>query len=360
MPASKLMPLYAQVARRIEEQIETGDFRPGQRIYSIREICEHFAVADVTAKKALTQLRRRGLIRTVNGSGAFVTDEGERQPVVEVERRTVGFIKIGLHPAIVFSYEIDLLQQELARLDHAMVYAVAPTERNLDAALQQMERSQPGCLLIFPPHRADFNMSECMTQLKSSGLPVLLIESRQPKGDYITTDTERATVELADYLYELGHRRICLATGFGRKVAGFERALQRWRDPAVRHWILSEPGKTDTDTHVLAEQILALKPRPTAVIANDDHAGAVLVSHFLQRGLGVPDDISVVTYGDHPQYAALAPVPMTVMRHPFLELAQEAAQWAHRQMLPAGRARAVRREITGTLIIRDSSGPPPA
>ena len=59
MPTSKLLPLYAQIAGRIAEQIDSGEFRPGQRIYSIREICEQFDVADVTAKTAITHLRKQ-------------------------------------------------------------------------------------------------------------------------------------------------------------------------------------------------------------------------------------------------------------------------------------------------------------
>lgn len=360
MPPTKLMPLYAQVASRIGEQIESGDFRPGERIYSIREICENFDVADVTAKKALSQLRHRGLIRTVNGSGAFVTDEVERRRILEVEQRCVAFIKIGIHPAPVFAYEIDLLQQELAKLDHAMVYAVAATEKDFDNALQQVGKSRPASLIVFPPHRTDFDMADCLARARSCGVPLLILESRLPKGDYITTDTERATVELSNYLYDLGHRRICLATTFPRKVAGFESAMERWRDPSVRHWIIGEQGKSDSDSRQLADQILAIKPRPTAVIAADDHAAAIMVGHFVQRGVPVPERISVVTYGDHPQYAPLSPVPVTVMRHPFLEVAQEAAQWVGRQTQPAMRPQAVRREITGTLIVRDSSGPPSA
>jgi DNA-binding LacI/PurR family transcriptional regulator len=361
MAASKLLPLYAQIAGCIAEQIEASDFEPGQRIYSIREICKSFNVGDVTAKKAIQQLRQRGLIHTINGSGAYVTDRSADGPAATVpDKRTVGFIKIGMHPAPVFAYGIDLLQQELGKLGHAMIYAVVQSEQQLASAMQQVKQSHPGCVLLFPPHRADFDLPGCLAQLREINVPSLLVESRQPKSDYITTDTERATLELCNYLYELGHRRICLATQFGRKVTGFQNAMRYWNDPSVKHWIIGEPGKTDSDSRQLADHVLSLQPRPTAVIAADDHAAAVMVSHFLQCGVSVPEQISVVTYGDHPQSADLSPVPMTVMRHPFLEIAQEAARWAHQQIAPRGRVRTVRREITGTLIIRDSSGPPPA
>lgn len=358
----KLLPLYSQVAGRIAEMIDAGTFAPGERIYSIRQICENFDVADVTAKKAITQLRHRGLIRTVNGSGAFVTqadDEDQTAQTSSSENRVVGFIKIGIHPAPIFAYEIDLLQHELAKLDHTMIYSIAQNDHELDAIAQRLKQAKPCCLLAFPPHRTDYDLAGQLAKLRSCGVPILTVESRLPSDSYITTDTERATMTLADYLHDLGHRNICLATTFKRKVSGFESALKRWKDPSVNHCILGEAGKTNLDTKLLAEKILALSPRPTAVIAADDHAAAVMVSCFIQHGVSVPEQISVVTFGDHPRMTSLSPVPMTVIRHPYLEIAQEAAQWAHDQYENPSSSKPLRREMTGTLIVRDSSGPPP-
>jgi LacI family transcriptional regulator len=361
MPSPKLLPLYAQIAGRIAEQIEAGQFAPGQRIYSIREICETFHVADVTAKKAISHLRSRGLIHTINGSGAYVSESGQgHEPASDAtDNRTVAFVKIGKHPAAVFTHEIDLLQRELAQLDHPMLYAIVQSEHELEMTIQQLQRLKPCGLLVFPPHHDYDDIPGSLAKLATLGAPMLVMESRRPRMSYITTNTERATMELANYLYDLGHRRICLATNFARKVAGFEAAVERWNNPDLQYWIIGEPGKADADSRQLAEHLMAMDPWPTAVIAADDHAAAIMVSTFMQHGLNVPGDISVVTYGDHPQSRPLSPVPMTVMRHPFVEIAQEAARWVHEQRQPRARHRMIKREITGTLIERDSSGPPP-
>lgn len=358
MRGSKVIPLYEQVARRIEQQIESGRFNPGDKIYSIREICEEFAIADVTAKKALRRLGDRGVIRTVTGSGAFVADRIEGEPKGPPAKPLIAFLKTGLHAAPIFQHEIDLIQHELSNLGYPTLYAVAPDDNDVERLLAQVSGAGAQCLIMFPRHLGKFEERPYLNTMRRLNIPLLIIESRSEKDSYVTQDTERATTELAEYLYDIGHRRICLATAFARKVDGFNTALARWKDETVQHWILGERGKTDADSHDQAAEILQLEPRPTAVIAADDHAAAILVGHFVSAGVRVPEDISVVSFGDHPQLARLSPVPITVIRHPAREVAQEVAGWVQSRLEGQRQTRRWKRELTGTLIIRDSSAPP--
>lgn len=360
MAKNKLMPLYEQVAMLIEQDIKGGRFAPGEKIYSIREICTQFDVADVTAKKALKQLVRKQLIRTVAGSGVFVRDADAEESTEPASCPPIGFLKCGLTPDPIYVYGIDLIQQELNNAGYAMIYNVVENEDDVLRAIGQLKDAGTGCVVIFPSHSSDFEETGYMTALRRSGIPLLVTESKSRKDSYVTADVERATLELADYLYDTGHRNICLASAFVRKAAGFQKALARWQDPAVRHWIIGETGKSDQDSYSLAQRVLQLDPRPTAVIAGNDHSGAVFISCFLQAGLRVPEDISVATFDDHPGFSQLSPVPMTVLRHPSSEIAQEVARWVDAQLRGTGTGRRLKREITGTLIVRDSTGPGPA
>lgn len=359
MARSKIIPLYAQVSGLIEQDITSGRFKPGDRIYSIREICAQFKVADTTAKKALKGLSERGIIRIVTGSGAYVCETGQG-PASEPAPKPqgVGFLKVGMHFSAIFVYEIDLLQRELARLGHPMTYTVVESADEVPDALQQLVQSGAGCLVVFPQHSGDFEKEPYMADLRRSGLPLLVLETPSVRDAYVSADSARATSELAEFLYELGHRRICLATTFKRKVEGFERALKRWNDPDVISWAFGESGQGESELHHLAQQIMELDPKPTAVIAGDDHAAAVFINHFLAGGLRIPEDISVATYGDHPQQRQLSPIAVTVMRHPYLEVAQEVAEWTRRQITGVASKRRLRRDMTGSLIVRDSTAAP--
>ena len=66
--------LYQQAAAAIAGAIQRGDYRPGQRIPSERELAEEHKVSRPTIREALIALEVTGLIRSRHGSGIFVVD----------------------------------------------------------------------------------------------------------------------------------------------------------------------------------------------------------------------------------------------------------------------------------------------
>ncbi|GLW52242.1 TetR/AcrR family transcriptional regulator [Kitasatospora phosalacinea] len=66
------MDRYEQIAAELQERIERGGLRPGDRVPSTREITRRWNVAMATATKVLAELRGRGLVRAVPGVGTVV------------------------------------------------------------------------------------------------------------------------------------------------------------------------------------------------------------------------------------------------------------------------------------------------
>ncbi|WP_406491831.1 GntR family transcriptional regulator [Streptomyces sp. NBC_00846] len=63
---------WVQMVAVVESRISDGTYPHGSKLPGILALCGEFNVAQVTARKALTDLRNRGLIRTENGIGSFV------------------------------------------------------------------------------------------------------------------------------------------------------------------------------------------------------------------------------------------------------------------------------------------------
>ena len=63
---------YMRVAEGIAGQIETGELRPGDKLPPEQSIAEEYGVAYSTARRAMKELRERGLIETLWGKGTFV------------------------------------------------------------------------------------------------------------------------------------------------------------------------------------------------------------------------------------------------------------------------------------------------
>ncbi|MFD0378328.1 TetR/AcrR family transcriptional regulator C-terminal domain-containing protein [Streptomyces sp. NPDC127112] len=68
----QVVPRYSQIVGELRRRIETGELAPGDRVPSTREITKQWGVAMATATKALTELRREGMVRAVPGVGTVV------------------------------------------------------------------------------------------------------------------------------------------------------------------------------------------------------------------------------------------------------------------------------------------------
>jgi DNA-binding GntR family transcriptional regulator len=71
--AASAQPLYMQVADYIEAQVKGGKISRGQRLPSERDMGEQYGVAYQTIRRAMRELRERGLVESVLGKGTFIT-----------------------------------------------------------------------------------------------------------------------------------------------------------------------------------------------------------------------------------------------------------------------------------------------
>ncbi len=67
-----LTPLYVQAADYIAARIATGELQPGMRLPAERDLAEQWGIAYQTVRRAMRELRERGLVASRVGKGTFV------------------------------------------------------------------------------------------------------------------------------------------------------------------------------------------------------------------------------------------------------------------------------------------------
>lgn len=70
-------PIYLQIIERVQMDIITGRYQPGDKLPSIRDLAQEAAVNPNTMQKALSELERSGLIYSQRTSGRFITEDKE-------------------------------------------------------------------------------------------------------------------------------------------------------------------------------------------------------------------------------------------------------------------------------------------
>lgn len=68
-------PIFLQIIERIQTDIVSGVYNPGDKLPSVRELAQEAAVNPNTMQKALSELERTGLVYSQRTSGRFITED---------------------------------------------------------------------------------------------------------------------------------------------------------------------------------------------------------------------------------------------------------------------------------------------
>jgi len=217
--------------------------------------------------------------------------------------------------------------------------------------------------LIFHPYHAT---PQQVSASFGGSVPVVILgdlgdsESLPPNWDRVYSNNEETARMAVEHLVGFGHRRIGLIMGEEgapsgvRRLKGYRSALQRAGIPFLEE--LAVPGDyTQTGGRLGMSQLLDLATRPTAVFCANDLSALGALGLARERGLRVPDDLSIVGFDDIDEAVQASP-PLTTVRQSPREVGQVIAETLVERLL--GRTQSVSIGLPGELIIRQSSGPP--
>jgi GntR family transcriptional regulator len=102
-----LIPLYAQVKRALQEEIENG-LKPGDALASEPELEKRFNVSRITVRRALDELASEGLIVRRQGRGTFVREQPIAQELTLLLSWSAQMRQMGLEPKSASS-ELELV-----------------------------------------------------------------------------------------------------------------------------------------------------------------------------------------------------------------------------------------------------------
>lgn len=74
-PFDNNTPIYLQLLDLFRRRIVTGEYEPGGRLPTVRDIAVEYGVNPNTVQRALTELEREGLAFSRRTSGRFITED---------------------------------------------------------------------------------------------------------------------------------------------------------------------------------------------------------------------------------------------------------------------------------------------
>ena len=70
-------PIFIQIIEKIQMDIISGVYKPGDKLPSVRELAAEASVNPNTMQKALSELERTGLVYSQRTSGRFITEDNK-------------------------------------------------------------------------------------------------------------------------------------------------------------------------------------------------------------------------------------------------------------------------------------------
>lgn len=228
--------------------------------------------------------------------------------------------------------------------------------------LNVLVRKQVDGVLLVPARSTD----EPIHFLNRRQVPVVVLDRRVSSCivDSVRGDSEGGAYALMRLLLELGHRRIALLNGPAEvstaadRLAGYCRALAEAGLACDERLIF--PGRFTLEAgRRMAQEALALSPRPTAFFATNNFIAIGAYRALRAAGLTVPDDISLVAFDDLPSALMLEPF-LTVASQPAYEMGRRATELLLDRLAGAAPSDCQEIVLPCEVIVRRSSGPAPS
>jgi LacI family transcriptional regulator len=241
----------------------------------------------------------------------------------------IGLIHDNPNAQMVLNVQQGILEA-LQGSDFAMV--VRPVDRGSAALIEDvrhfLERQRPYGVVILPPLSENDGLARLCNEVGCRYVRMGSAELDDPDHMVASNDREAVSAAIA-YLIGEGHRMIGLIAGphgfrsASERRQGFEDALAAAGIRLPRS-LIAQGNYTFESGIAAAEKLLDLSPRPTAIFAGNDEMAAGVVHAARERGIQVPDELSVIGFDDTPIAAHIWP-PLTTVRWPIVSMARSAA-----------------------------------
>lgn len=205
-----------------------------------------------------------------------------------------------------------------------------------------------------------------------SSVPMVIIDRDVPgaTADVVLADNVSGGIQAVEHLVSLGHRRIACVVSRAASRASEPGRLYGYREGMRRAKLDSSELVTVTDEleqgsqtaeidagYLATQRVLDQQPRPTAIFLTNDlmAIGALRAAH--DRGVPVPEELSIVGFDDILLARYTIPALTTVIQ-PRDKMGRIAADLLIARANDASRL-PMRRVLEVSLVQRESSGPAP-
>ncbi|WP_019122776.1 GntR family transcriptional regulator [Brevibacillus massiliensis] len=327
---------YSMVKGWIRSKILDGTFAPNQKISSESDLMKQFDVSRHTVRIAIGELVSEGWLYTEQGAGTFVADRSAILPDTPAyQQKKIAIITTYISDYI-FPSIIRGAEAEISKEGYQVSLFSTNNDHEHEKRILETILSQPFNGAIIEATKsasANPNISNYLN-LEALGIPYVMINAYYDELDPVSVvvDDEKGGFLQTEHLIKLGHRHIA---GFFKtddmqgvkRMKGFIKAHRVYGIPINPKNIVTyhTDKKSSRPAEVLKMMLESSHEKLTGLVCYNDELVMKLLDVLRQKGMNVPEDISVVGF-DNSFLAEVSEVKLTTIEHPKSELGKIAAK----------------------------------
>jgi DNA-binding LacI/PurR family transcriptional regulator len=298
---------------------------------SIKDIARAAQVSHSTVSRALRDSplvnpETRALIHRIAAEKGYTVSAVARSLVTR-RTNTIGVVVTSIADPFVGEV-VSGIEEFALQHDYSVILATchADPDREQRAVRSFQERRVDGILVTASRVGALY-----LPMLEEMKVPIVLINNQHPRdyGYHVSIDNPAGARAVTSHLIALGHRRIgYIGDRFGlysdtERCDGYRETLAQSGipfDPALAAY---GDGGPESGRHAMLD-LLDRPEHPTAVFCYNDMEAYGAMRAARERGLRVPDDMSIAGFDDLVLSSYTDP-PLTTVRQPMQEMGRDAA-----------------------------------
>ena len=322
---------YYNVKEILQQQMECGKIKPGDKIPSENQLSQQFHVSRHTIRKALAILEDEGWIVAEHGRGTFCLDHKRKKKVSKNIAVVTTYLSDYIFPRL-----IQGIDEVLTKNGYSIILKNTYNSRkNEELALQDIVTKEVDGLIIEPSKSAIFCQHiKQYKMLERLGIPYIFIQGSYPQMKEVASivmDDVKGAYLLTKYLITLGHK----------KIAGIFKIDDMQGNNRHKGYVqaLNEAGMIYNPDYVILYHTEDRRKKPKlevkkwieknegidAIVCYNDQVAWDIMNQLKEMEIHVPSDISITGY-DNSIPLEQEGIQLTTIAHPKEQLGQMAAQ----------------------------------
>lgn len=171
-------------------------------------------------------------------------------------------------------------------------------------------------------------LMEQIERYKKNGHKIVSLAPQGIDMDYVMIDNRAAGELITDYLIERGHTLIAYISGPENvytaldRLDGYKLSLKK-NDLPINDLMIAYSDNSWKGGYEAANVLLSRAVRFTGICCGNDNIAVGALRALKERGLAVPEDVSVISIGDLPNASYVLP-PLTTLKVPLYDMGAKA------------------------------------